>query len=98
MSEFIDVLNYENVYLNWLRNIVIILTIAVTAAEFLDLRDYGVWMIAVAMFLLSVIQIDYLIQRPRIKDLEEGVPLRLDMLWVGSSGLLILSSYFLWKF
>lgn len=83
-SEFLG-LEYENVYLNWVRNVGILLVSAIALLVFSETHTIGVIIFIIGIFLLITLQVDYFYQREHFKEKNMQIPLRLDLLWVGTT-------------
>ena len=88
---------FETLYLDWLRNIGIFIVAAIAFLSFLGTRDLAFWIFMLSLFLLIVAQIDYFVQRQDLVARGVDIPVRIDLLWAGSTGLFFILLWSLWK-
>ncbi len=88
---------FETLYLDWIRNIGIFMVAAIAFLAFLGTHSISFWLFVVSLFLLVVAQIDYFFQRQALVERGIDIPVRIDLLWVGSTGVFFLLLWILWR-
>nr|QBK91774.1 MAG: uncharacterized protein LCPAC304_01120 [Pithovirus LCPAC304] len=88
---------FETLYLDWIRNIGIFIVAAIAFLSFLGTHDLAFWIFVVSLFLLIIAQIDYFFQRQALVERGIDIPVRIDLLWVGSTGVFFILLWTLWK-
>lgn len=88
---------FESIYLDWVRNVAIFLTLSIALLAFLQTHDVAFWLTIIGISLLVVIQIDFFYQRQNLISQGLTIPLRIDFLWAGSTGFLLILIWILWK-
>lgn len=88
---------FETIYLDWIRNVTIFIVAAIAFLSFLGTHDLAYWITVLSVFILVVAQIDYFWQREELTNKGINIPLRIDLLWVGSTAFLIILIWILCK-
>lgn len=90
-------ISFETIYLDWIRNVTIFIVASVAFLSFLGTHDIAYWLTALSIFILIVAQIDYFWQREELTTQGIDIPIRIDLLWVGSTAFLIILIWILCK-
>ena len=93
-----EITAFESLYLDWIRNIGVFVVGAIALAHLGPTRDIAFWIFMLSIFLLIVIQVDYFIERENLVNQGIEIPVRLDWLWIGTTALLIIVLWLVWKF
>jgi len=88
---------FETIYLDWIRNVTIFIVASVAFLSFLGTHDVAYWLTALSIFVLIVVQINYFWQREELTKQGIDIPIRIDLLWVGSTAFLIILIWILCK-
>ena len=88
---------FEEIYLGWARNVIILIVAALAFLSFLGTHDIAYWTVMLSVFLLLIAQIDYFSQRQALVDQNVEIPIRIDLLWAGMTAFLLLLFWSLWK-
>lgn len=97
IGESTEIVTFEALYLDWFRNITILYVAAVALMSFTHLIYLAFWTFIISLFLLIVLQVDYIIERERLVSKGLDIPNRLDWLWVGVTGLFIIGVVVAWN-
>lgn len=97
IGESTEIVTFEALYLDWFRNITILYVAAVALMSFSHLTYLAFWTFIISLFLLIVLQVDYIIERERLVSKGLDIPNRLDWLWVGVTGLFIIGVVVAWN-
>lgn len=90
-------IGFETIYLDWFRNVTILLTASIALLAFLQTHDVAYWLAIISLFLLIVAQVDFFSQRQNLISQGVDIPLRIDFLWIGSTAFLLILVWVLWK-
>ena len=97
VRESTEIVTFEALYLDWFRNITVLYVAAVALMPFSHLTFLSFCVFIISLFLLIVIQVDYLIERERLVNKGFDIPSRLDWLWVGITALFIVGIVITWN-
>ena len=92
-----EIVIFETIYLDWFRNITVIYVAAIALMSFESWRYLAFWIFIVALFLIIVVQVDYLLDREKLVHRGIEIPTRLDWLWIGITGFFIIGIVIAWK-
>jgi len=90
-------IGFETTYIDSVRNVALFIAISIALLAFLKTHDVSFWLTIISVFLLLVIQVDFFSQRQNLVAQGVDIPLRVDMLWVGSTAFLFILIWLLWK-
>jgi len=90
-------IGFETIYIDSVRNVALFIAISIALLAFLKTHDVAFWLTIISVFLLLVIQVDFFSQRQNLVSQGVDIPLRIDMLWIGSTAFLLILLWLLWK-
>lgn len=88
---------FETLYLDWIRNIAIFVVAALALLTLIGMEDIAYWLFVLSLYLLIIAQVDYFHQRSNLVENNINIPLRIDLLWIGSTLFLVIGVLVLCK-